>query len=392
MSESEDAIARQREQILARPPEQFHDLSLEHRWEASRRHPHYLLFWSSALTYFRGESNCDEARRFDDFLSHLILGLIGVTGQPVDPRTSFRDLGAIDPSFLSGAIQPVQFRGFVTMMISALPKAERIRLGEVLLASADDSCRIEGDDVNLALQRQHAMAMLSMTPSAALDSYPQIPLVYIHLGASQRTIASEVSDLVRRMKSAQRIPERRVPTKKLASYLKVWDLREGWTGTGYDRRQENPLAEIARRVKRPITTVFERYKSAFKMITGYDYTPERWQELFLCYKLREWRPNTAAEIAASIRRRLFHLERRPVPDSVVTPPEFGGGRGNDRRRGGFVANNAIAADDRESTELLLDCHSLIEQGRSNEEIAQALECSIEMVDYIRTQHNDRVNE
>ena len=41
--------------IIPRPEGQLQDLPLRLRWEATRRHPYYLVFWLNALLYQQGE-------------------------------------------------------------------------------------------------------------------------------------------------------------------------------------------------------------------------------------------------------------------------------------------------------------------------------------------------
>ena len=112
--------------VLARPQGQLHDLPTEIRWEATRRHPYYLVFWRNALLYRKGEMSDEPEHQLLCQAAHMMLGTIGVTGEPVSPDTSFEQLddGSLDPAFLSGAVQPMTPRAIAIMLISTLPPAE----------------------------------------------------------------------------------------------------------------------------------------------------------------------------------------------------------------------------------------------------------------------------
>jgi hypothetical protein len=116
--------------------------------------------------------------------------------------------------------------------------------------------------------------------NAALDSFPIAPLFYVHMGASQRTIAKDLGELVRRWKRKHSILERRVHTEKLQSYLDVWDQREGWVNGRYERSRERTFLEIARALKESPSSVASRYRSAFEMITGHAFSPRLWFRLY----------------------------------------------------------------------------------------------------------------
>jgi hypothetical protein len=112
---------------VARPPGQLHDYPVPVRWEVTRRHPYYLVFWKDALRYRRNRPGDHPAQVLLDHAAALILGSIGVTGEPVSPETRFEDLigGDNDPAFLAGTVQPVTFRAVVAMLINGLSPAER---------------------------------------------------------------------------------------------------------------------------------------------------------------------------------------------------------------------------------------------------------------------------
>ncbi len=172
-----------RADIIRRPPNQLHDLPVRFRWEVSRRHPYYLVFWSNARLYRHSEPDTPAAQLQLRQAAMLMLGAIGVTGEPVDPAQSFEELdgGDLDPAFLSGTVQPMTLRSIAAMLIGALPQADRCALAGILSTSADDHCAVDGDTADRSLQKTQAMSRLAQICSPALDSYPVAPLFYIHL-------------------------------------------------------------------------------------------------------------------------------------------------------------------------------------------------------------------
>jgi hypothetical protein len=269
-------------------------------------------------------------------------------------------------------------RAIATMLIRALPPAERAALGAIFMTSGDHEYANDGDDWNRSGQGMQAVLRLAQIPSASLDSSPDAPLFYIHLGASQRTILRDVEDQVRRWKRHRGISERRFHTEKLPLYLQVWDLREGWTGKSYDRALEQTLRQIAFRLEVSVSTVASRYGSAFNMITGHDFSPNVWQRIMGPLKLSEVFVNAETIVSAPVRRRLQSPIRRPVPDSVVTPKA--------------QKPHAVSAVEHETAyidggqmyvDYLMDIEELTAKGLSDQEIAQRLEVDVKVIAYLR---------
>jgi len=199
-------------------------------------------------------------------------------------------------------------------------------------------------------------------------------MYYIHMGASQRTITKDVEEVTRRWKARREIPERRVHTKKLPEYLQVWDLREGWTGDGYDLGQEKTLRQIAKKLGVPIHTAWGRYQSAFELITGHSFTPELWSRLLAPLKLSKTLGDAATIASAPMRRRLRTSVRRDVPESVVRPPRDGS------KDTGFVESRTMIVD---PEIFLIDLKDLLAKGLSDEQVAEKLEITEEVVRYAR---------
>jgi hypothetical protein len=270
-----------------------------------------------------------------------------------------------------------------TMLIQTLPAAERAALGACFMCSGDHEYAIDGDDWRRSEQGIQAALRLAQIPSAALDSYPDAPLFYMHLGASQRTIVRDVEDLVRRWKRRRGIPERRFHADKLPLYLQAWDLREGWKGDGYDRTREHTLAQIAKQLDVPVSTAASRYIAGFRMITGHEFSPDVWRRIVAPLKLSEVFVEPEILLSAPMRRRLQSPVRRPVPDTVVSPEM-------DQPHTSSVVERETqtVGSEQESVDLLLDAEDLIAKGLADEEVAKRLEVSPEIIHYIRGRTNE----
>jgi hypothetical protein len=297
-----------------------------------------------------------------------MLDASGVTGEPVDPTTSAAALLGkdTDPAFLTGSVQPVTLRSMIATLIHALPPAELVVVGAIMRTAGDIEYAAPGDAAGRPLQKQKAMDFLMRMPSPALDSCPAAPLFYVHLGASQRSIGRDAEDQVRRWKRRRGIDERRVQINKLPLYLRVWDLREGWTGSGYDVSRERSFQQIAQELREPLSTVANRYRSAFEMVTGHEFKPGLWWRLMMPLKYRLRCSDPAQALSAPMRHRLLTPSRRPVPDSVISPPT------EQARAIGTVERESSVDGDWLEADLRMDVAELTARGLPDAEIARRL--------------------
>lgn len=172
---------------------------------------------------------------------------------------------------------------------------------------------------------------------------------------------------MRRWKARRGDGSSKVHTAKLSQYLQVWDLREGWTNGGYDRSRERSFAAIARRLKKPLSTVPTHYRTAFEFIVGHAFSPGLWWRLFGPLKFSRLIGDATAAYSAGTRRRLQSPVARPLPDSVVSPA------GDAARTSSTVERGSAVVDNAAYTDLLIDLQDLIARGLSDGEIARRLD-------------------
>ena len=247
-----------------------------------------------------------------------LLGLIGITGEPADPTLSFPELGDTDPDLLSGTVQPMTLRNMIILLIKALPKAEIEALRSILEVAVHPDYAIEGDK-DLAPEKE-AQTSLAQLASVRLDSYPDSPLYYIHLDASQRRILEDVETYIRTMKKRRNILERRTHTLDFPNYSEVWDMRGGLEGWCYHLEAEQSFGIVADKLKRPKSTIANAYRSAFKRITGQDFSSEMWLRVMGPVKLAALTNNPAENLAARYRRLISSSGRSPYLRQATSKP------------------------------------------------------------------------
>lgn len=368
------------EALFSLVSKRLHELNTKHRWEVRRRHPLYLLYWHDAKDYLSApELPTDPEKQSKGVFAASMIKLIGVTGMPVDPATEFDDLDdiAIDPAFLSGAVQPMTYRAMLTHFIGAFTPADLSVLGSFLKMAAQHDYVVEGDSPNLDRQRLNAVRQLNSLQHKVLDSYFDGPLVYIHLDASQRTIVEATETLVRRWKKVRNMPERRLQTSKIEQAIAVWDMREGWTGGQYDADREQTFDAIAKSQKASKSTVVNQHRAAFEWIVGMNYSPEVWTAAVAPIKLIR----AEGELPRIHRRRYEKLVAATggafVPESTLT--------GNANEYGTSVVEGASTVEDStDDIDLLLDIKQLINDGKGSDEIQEKLGLNdSSIIDYMR---------
>ncbi|QDU59955.1 hypothetical protein Pan216_07900 [Planctomycetes bacterium Pan216] len=357
--------------FVPRSAEHVLNLPSKFRWEATRRHPYYLIFWKSAQRYRDGEFEgttetiiCNMAFR--------LLCLIGVTGKPVSPAIDYEDLGDEEERSLVGSVQPMTLRSAALMLLANLPQAELLTLSGVFsVASKAEYAEGERD------QRQHAIECLEKIVSPAFDSYAKAPLFYVHLQSSQRTIMDDLKTQLGHFQHAQGKTSTRVHADKLPKYIEVWDLREGWTGEEYDLSQELSFKDIAEQLKEPLSTVHSQYLAAFELIVGRPFAPDLWWRVMGPLKFNMLSGDPEEVYSGAIRHRFQSPVPRPVPESRIWTPK-------EEQEMGPVERGSSIQGDSDVKLLFNDTLELIKKGLDNESIAQELGVSSKLVEGVRT--------
>lgn len=364
--------------LIPRPQFQLRSLGIRQRWEVTRRHPYYQISWKFAQDHHRREPTRTELEAMLRQVAIIQLAAIGVTGETPDPATAFEDLGAADlnQAWLSGAVHPITFRGMAGLFLAYLPAETLSRLGRVFSDAARD------DEHGKPPMKFEAIDSLANLDDQNLNCYPKEPFVSINPAASQRQIEASLSSLLPQWKAEKEIREQRDRSDKFEDYLLAWDLREGWNQSRYDRNCELKLKEVADHLRKPITTIANHYRQAFKSIVGHSYSPECWCRIFGFLKLGE----LVEEVGQVSRRRpLSSPVPRPIPESRLLS-----GQCDDKVTGpaSSIADSVGAVD---VTHLIDRIRELVREGRDDGQILGELdlsEAAREAVSYLRARADD----
>jgi len=333
--------------IFNRPPEILNSLTDEVKWEVTRRHPYYQMFWRSA----RADGSLEVPDQLRD-ATRLVLGLIGVHGEFPHPATPFSDLvpATVGRAWLNGAISRVSVRSLSMMLFPMLSRGTLRELRRLF-------------DIAVSIEPSDVAAMHELLKSARESSEPGLDQILpelvmtINPHASTSAIEEAVRSVVQQYRSEHGIPDTRRREDLIPDYLAVWDEREGWNGSVYQPDSRRSLKSAASRQNSSTSTAFNRYQSAFRLIIGHTYNPTRW-----------WRTmgllssGDMAGLSTRLPRRINRRVRTPVPAS-----RLGIDAGDLTQRSCLTGvlgleKRVVLAD------LGRDVYSLISNGLSNEEI------------------------
>jgi hypothetical protein len=365
--------------LICRPSQVLMRLPLRFRWEVTRRHPYYLHFWQAART---SPLAVDPRVRLMNETARMLLLAIGFTGEPINPAMDFENLNEeqLLGAWGDGAIAPLNIRGFVGVL-TLLPATVRSAIGMFLVDTARGS-----DDVQDRFERRRQLAELTLVE---LDQHPQLPMLSINLHAADRTILHAIRGQLRIWRRQFNVRSPRRHDALLDDYLRVWDMREGWTGSTYDTRQEMRFREISTSLHVPLRTIANRFASAFQLIVGHSYTPELWARIFGPIKLASLFLPPGETARVSGRRPLKSKTRRPVPETVLQPKKKKQEEPNEEmdHAAGLVESESAIHDDIDAADKVMDIQALVARGLNNQQIMEKLELKSDddarLVEYLR---------
>jgi hypothetical protein len=274
------------------------------KWEALRRHPHYIRDWRLASLYW--QTPPDSPVRNEEDWPHVEAAAIrmhqltgGWDRVYPDPAKGADELagGFLERQAGAECATPATAHRAIESIIWTLPPELLREVGRILLGEGIESPRCsvrcaapDGRDLTREYLQTRALTRIR---SPALDA--EVPgLLAVNPAAPLRGISEQVVSIVKAEKGRRGLKEKRPRPELVESYLQVWDLREGWCNGEYDGRQEKPLRVVGRQVRRPLKTVEAQYRQAFGLIVGADYSPQEWhlkigRHKWPCSKYKGWR-------------------------------------------------------------------------------------------------------
>lgn len=350
------------------------------RWEVTRRHGYYQIYWNSARNFYRNEPPTLSVDCLEFYLGQIalhVLMAIGVSGEPPDPAIEFANLDPDHPNhvWLYAAVQPLTLRALSGLCLRHLPKDTLGFLGMIFLEAACD------DEVNQPPRILQSLEKLVRREDAELNSYPDAPFVAINPAASSRQIQAALQALLPQWRNERNLNEQRDRSDKYEDYLRVWDLREGWQEGRYDNANERLFREVAAELQVNRATVISHYRKAFELIVGHPYSPEMWFRVFGLLKLSGF-----VEQAGSVSRRRPSASpvRRPIPESALQSsainPEMPG-----------IASAQSVPSNVDGMVLYMDIIGLLGSGRTDEQIVRELDLSprgLALIAEIRKRQSD----
>lgn len=126
--------------IIPRPKAVLDSLPVDYRWEFTRRHPYYLLFWEPAHKFYLNPDGT-ELESLLGQAAVTVLQAVGVAGDPIAPGAGSEELelSAISKAWWKGAHWPMTFRGLTGAMLMGLPPESRAAIGQLLVQSAQET-------------------------------------------------------------------------------------------------------------------------------------------------------------------------------------------------------------------------------------------------------------
>jgi len=304
--------------LLTRPLQSLQFLPLRYRWEVTRRHPYYLAHWNIVHRLHAGLLSSPQERVLGE-AAHTVLLAIGLSGDPPPPSSDVEALGLhqLGNAWQGGAVSSLSLRA-MAMALVMLPPHVRGTVGRLLqesAASSEGSLQSASDEAERRFRYASALRDLQ---SPELDGSPSRPIVGLNIEVPKQAVLDAVEQILTEWRTRENVQERRRRPEMYDDYLRVWDLREGWFGDGYDVDREQTFQAIANRLSCPLATVANHYRSAFKMISGHEHSFENWWLLFAHLKL-------TGDLANKALRRRKPLSRsgkrqpsvRQVPESFM---------------------------------------------------------------------------
>ncbi len=343
--------------MLRRPERHLDRLTIEFRWEATRRHPVYLQLWEiqQSAQAMSPPATWHEVRQIEDVINAC--NAIRIVSEPVDPALSFKELSALEPSdlFHCNALQPVTVKMMLGVIGKHLSSDSLRRVAETFKSIADGK---DGAlDTNEALI---ACAEIFNSVEPEMEAVMPGPFYVVSPVAPREQWQEDMARCQNHWREQLNLEPSRDRPRDYPNYLRAWDLCEGFSEGRYHRDRARSFAEVGRELSKNESTIRRWYHRAFSLITGHDFSNENWHSVMAFQQLSGFMGLTISPVSRE-RLRRANMQRREADFSTV--------QGDDT----FLDTAAAPSSVADLRAICTQVCQLIEDGRSDEEIVDQIE-------------------
>lgn len=200
---------------LLRPQSHLDALSVEMKWETTRRHPIYVAFWDAWETFQRNHGSEAESLFLDSPGCQWAWVMLDISGIPADPALRFKELcdGDTNPIWMKRSVRPVTYRLLARILHAKLSSSGLQALSGLLLEAAKSETG--------STERVQKLMSLNGLNFPALDVLVDLPLLLYNPSAPSKEFVSDITNLRNEMRSKLGIEDSRTSESKMRSYLEV---------------------------------------------------------------------------------------------------------------------------------------------------------------------------
>lgn len=347
------------------------------QWELQRRHPYYQLLRPWAHWYHCQMQDPNNADRWKRIAANNVqkpsllageyavaaLTTIFIAGYPPPASAKYEDYPIHDDEFRG--VRPASRIEVLAYLVQKVTRTDARRISELLEQAIQ--LRENCPDVTFGELRSLCSNVLDPAWTGKVSE----DLVFIDRRVQLNEVKRDVGKLWKSLKGETDAKNIRIREDSLKSNLEVWDLREGWSDGRYHADKEKTLDEIAKMRGETVLAVRDKYCAAFRTITGFDYSPERWWSVVALMKVQK-----SAFGRISERRPRVSKSSGSVDPSYMSEVSH------------FAAVDPEGA--KELQDIILDYLSLVEDGKSEHEIQETLQVDSSGLAILRSlAHSDR---
>ncbi len=279
--------------MLKRPPSHFTALSMEMKWETTRRHPLYIWL-SDTWQCFVEMAGADAPTQFSESPGvQLAWVMLDINGLPPSPSLDFDDLlqSDVDPRWLKRSARPVSYRTLAKILQSQLSSDGLRLLSTMLFDASKTEVATEG--------REQRLMSLNNVDWDELDALVEMPLLLYNPAAPSKEFVSDLTNLRNEMRQRLGIGDTRTSETDLRKYLAAWDAREGWQRGHYDRETPMKLKDVAAQLQLSAQNAKYAYQRGFQLITGHPFSFANWMRVMGVLQLSKLGDGQPSRVALS---------------------------------------------------------------------------------------------